>query len=180
MRNGVIRAKRGICCHHCETADPSLRSGWTRGVYTTFVQSTRISADQLCAITRVDLKRFPAGRTIMPKRAGRFLLKRSGCFVVACLAGCKRADRAAARAATSRGSRARRATGRPIYREWVAILDGYVNAQIQARVSGLRDRAAVFARAHSARDDSVVRHRPAAVPRRARQANAELGEAHRG
>src|SRR5262245_12175549 len=51
-----------------------------------------LTVQSVCAFTRDDRSDFHAGRTIMPKRAGRFLLTRSGCFVVVCLAACKRSE----------------------------------------------------------------------------------------
>lgn len=112
----------------------------------------------------------------MPKRAGRFLFRRSGCFVVACLAACKRSD--APPPTPPPVVEVIRVVQRdvPIYREWVAILDGYVNAQIQPRVSGhviaQQFREGSFVRRDQVLFDIDPRPFRAALD----EANAELAE----
>ena len=112
----------------------------------------------------------------MPKRAGRFLLRRSGCFVVACLAACKRSDPPPP--APPPVVEVVRVEQRdvPIYREWVAILDGYVNAQIQPRVNGYvigqRFREGSFVH----RDEVLFDIDPQPFRAALDQANAELAE----
>jgi len=112
----------------------------------------------------------------MPKRAGRFLLKRSGCFVVACLAACKRADPPPRTPPPVVEVVRVEQRDVPIYREWVAILDGYVNAQIQPRVSGYviaqRFREGSFVH----RDEVLFDIDPRPFRAALDEANAELGE----
>ncbi|MGH9888698.1 MAG: efflux RND transporter periplasmic adaptor subunit, partial [bacterium] len=112
----------------------------------------------------------------MPKRAGRYLLQRSGCFAIVFAASCKRSD--APPPTPPPVVEVVRVQQRdvPIYREWVATLDGYVNAQIQPRVNG-------YVIAQRFREGSFVRRNEVlfeidARPFRAArdQASAELGE----
>ena len=110
----------------------------------------------------------------MPKRGVPEL-----CLVIALLAACKRPETPPpARPPVVEVVRVVQRDV-PIYREWIATLDGYVNAQIQPRVSGYviaqRFREGSFVRKNELLFEIDARPFRAALD----QANAQLGRAPR-
>jgi membrane fusion protein (multidrug efflux system) len=107
----------------------------------------------------------------MPKRGVPEL-----CLVIALLAGCKRPETPpAARLPVVEVARVEQRDV-PVYREWIATLDGYVNAQIQPRVSGYviaqRFQEGSFVRKNELLFEIDARPFRAALD----QANAQLAE----
>src|SRR5258707_13718740 len=107
----------------------------------------------------------------MPKRGVPEL-----CLVIALLAACKRPETPPpARPPVVEVARVEQRDV-PIYREWIATLDGYVNAQIQPRVSGYviaqRFQEGSFVRKNELLFEIDARPFRAALD----QANAQLAE----
>ena len=97
-------------------------------------------------------------------------LKRSGCFIIVLIAGCRRSE-PPARSAPPVVEVARvEQRDVPIYGEWIATLDGYVNAQIQPRVTG-------YVVAQRAREGSLVKRNQVLFELDARPFRAVLSEA---